>query len=131
LIGTQNEVAAVTALLPGQIRPKLHRGQRMKLELQSYPTYRGDVVIDEVGDQIIGPGEAKRLLGPDAAESFGIDGPLVVVRGRLVSPAVGVKAPRPRYYDGMVGKVEVQIGSQSVLARLIPSLRGVLESSDE
>jgi len=75
---------------------------------------------------VLGPTEARRLLGPALGDSLPLTGPVVLLRARL--PAEGFRAKRRTldYHDGMVGRAEVRLGSERLLFLLVPALRGAL-----
>lgn len=111
---------AVVTFLPGHHRPRLHRGDPIRVELSGSPRSFQTLRIDALGDRLETPSDAARGLGRGIAELVAASArePVVLARARLpVTPgATG------GYFDGMVGTARVRVGSQSVLLTLLPGL---------
>ena len=73
----------IVAMLPGHMRPQLKPGMSLRLELDGYRYAYRDVVVDAVGDEIIGPAELRRYLGPELADTIQVNGPTLLVRAHL------------------------------------------------
>jgi membrane fusion protein (multidrug efflux system) len=112
----------VVALLPGSYRPLLHAGQTLRLALNGFQRSSELVTIESVGDQVIGPAEARRFLGPDVADALTVDGPVVLVKATLRQPSFAADKKRFNYYDGLPGRAEARVRSQRVVALFIPGL---------
>jgi membrane fusion protein (multidrug efflux system) len=128
-----NDAAAsfsVIAVLPGEYRPRLHPGETLRLELAGYRGRHAELAIEAVGEQVIGPGEVHRFLGPEYGDTLPVAGPVVLVTARLPAPTFAFGRDELRYHDGMQGTVEVSVGAQSVLAALVPGLRTLLRGRD-
>ena len=125
LIGSATRFHLV-AFVPGQFRPLLHPGMPLRLRLSGFT--RADVMttIDSVGDEVVGPAEARRYLGPDVADVVTINGPVVLVKAELPGTAFTSDGKRFNFYDGMTGNAEARVRSQRVLTVLVPGLRWVL-----
>jgi biotin carboxyl carrier protein len=117
----------VVALLPGEYRPLLKPGMPLRLELQGYRYAYQHLVVDAVGDEVVGPEEAQRYLGEDVAGGVAITGPVVRVEAHLTSGTFESEGHLRRYHDGMWGKAEVRVRSERVLVALIPALKAVFE----
>ena len=63
------EGARLTALLPGRYRPLLAPGMSLRFVADGFPREVHALVIERVADQIVGPTEALRYLGRDAADA--------------------------------------------------------------
>ena len=113
----------VIALLPGSDRPQLAAGMTMRVEISGYRYAYQSLLIDSVSADVLGPAEARRVLGPQVKESVSLGGPVVLVRGRLAGAEVAIDGERYRLHDGMVGTAMVQVRSERVLFALIPGLR--------
>lgn len=109
--------ASLTAVLPGRYRPMLEPGMALRFELEGDRFRYHDLVIESVGDDVVGPAEVRRYLGANAADTVDIRGPLVLVRAHLPR--------RDDYFDGLPGRVDVKVRSESILTSLIPALREV------
>jgi membrane fusion protein (multidrug efflux system) len=116
----------VVALLPGQFRPMLHRGMPLRLRLQGFARASELTTIDSVGDEVVGPAEARRYLGPDVADALPINGPVVLVKATLEGSGFVSDGKRFNFYDGLTGSAEARFRWQRVLAVLVPGLRWVL-----
>ena len=116
----------VIALLPGADRPQLAPNMTMRLELAGYRYAYQALAIDSVSDDVISPSEARRVLGAEVADSVHIDGPVVVVRGRLREPTFEVDGATYRYHDGMLGQAEVSVRQERIVFALLPGVRRLL-----
>ncbi len=117
--------AQVAVLLPGQYRPLLARGLPLRLELQGYPYSYQRLTIRSVGDEVVGPEEARRYLGPAIADASPIEGPVVLVFADLPSPTFEADGGRYRFHDGMWGRAEVRVRSQRILEALVPGIKAL------
>ncbi|MBN8233375.1 HlyD family efflux transporter periplasmic adaptor subunit [Corallococcus macrosporus] len=111
------------ALLPGYYRPFLRPGMPLRVELDGFRYDYREVPIESVGDQIIGPGELQRYLGPDLADAVKPEGPLVLVRARLPSRTFSREGRVFGYFDGMPAHAEVAVRSEPIFLTLIPGLK--------
>ena len=116
------------AFLPGHHRPALLPGMTLRLELDGWPRAYQEASVETVSEPVVGPAEARRLLGPALADSLPLTGPVVLLRARL--PAEGFRAGRRTlgYHDGMVGRAELRLERERLLFLLVPALRGALGS---
>ncbi|HTE52779.1 MAG TPA: HlyD family efflux transporter periplasmic adaptor subunit [Kofleriaceae bacterium] len=114
------------ALMPGPQRSLLRPGAALRVELSGDPHGHHDVVIERLGDRLLGPEEANRLLGGRASVAVGA-GSYVLVRSRL--PAVGYRGRGvdPGDCDGMTGTARVHVGSRPVLLAIVPGLAQLLD----
>jgi multidrug resistance efflux pump len=120
----------VVVFLPGQYRPLLKRGMPLRLEIQGYRYAYQHLTVDAVGDEVVGPAEARRYLGDALGDSVQFAGPVVRVEARLPSGTFEAEGKTRRYHDGMVALAEVQIRSERVLVTLIPALKALFEARD-
>ncbi len=118
---------ALVAMLPGEHRPMLRPGMPLSLKLRGYTGAPQDLVVTVVSDEVVGPEEARRLLGPEVAAAIPLNGPLVRVEARFPGGTFESAGKSYELHDGMWGSAEVRVRSESVLAALIPGLRAVLE----
>jgi membrane fusion protein (multidrug efflux system) len=126
LTGTDAQPTLV-AVLPGEHRPLLRAGMPLSLELRGYDHAPPRLVVAVVADEVVGPEEAKRLLGPEVANAIPLNGPLVRVEARFPSGTFEAGGKRYALHDGMWGAAEVRVRDESLLAALVPGLRAVLE----
>ncbi|HEY2749690.1 MAG TPA: HlyD family secretion protein, partial [Polyangia bacterium] len=115
---------SLTAVLPGRYRPQLKPGMPLRFELDGDRYRYHDLTIESVGDDVVGPAEVRRFLGADAADTVEVKGPLVLVRARL-EPRLRQGGQASRYFDGLPGRVDVKVRSESILVGLVPALRAV------
>lgn len=121
---------SVVVMLPGKSRPLLRPGGALRLELHGFKYAYRDLVIESIGDEVVGPAEVKRFLGDDIADAVPVSGPVVLVRARLPSATFVTEGQELQYYDGMLGTAEVRVRTETVLYTLIPGLRGVFGGGD-
>jgi membrane fusion protein (multidrug efflux system) len=119
----------VVAMIPGHFRPQLAPGMSLRLELDGYRYAYRDVIIDAIGDEIVGPAELKRFLGPELADTMEVQGPTLLVQAHLPSNTFRARGQELHYYDGMRATAEVRIRAASLLVTLVPGLRSILEAS--
>jgi len=115
--------ARVIAMLPGRYRPQLRPGMNLQFEMSGYEQVRRDALIEVVGEEVIGPQAARRLLGPDISDAVVLSGPVVVVQARLPSSQFSADGQVLHLHDGMFGSGEVRVRSESVLLALVPGLK--------
>ncbi|HEY0511006.1 MAG TPA: GAF domain-containing protein [Thermoanaerobaculia bacterium] len=130
-IGRGQERPSVVAFLPGEDRPLLKRGMPLRLEIQGYRYAYQHLVIDSVGDQVVGPAEARRFLGDEIADAVQVPSAVVKVEAHLTSGTFEAEGKTRRYHDGMLARAEVRIRSERVLVALIPALKSFFESRGE
>ncbi len=118
----------VVAFLPGEDRPMLKRGMPLRMELQGYRYAYQHLVVDSVGDEVVGPAEARRYLGDAISDAVQFPGPVVKVEAHLVGETFESEGKVRRYHDGMLARAEVQIRSERVLVALIPALKALFEA---
>jgi membrane fusion protein (multidrug efflux system) len=117
----------LTALLPGEHRPQLRPGMTLNLELRGYRHSPQRLTIAAVADEVVGPEEAKRLLGPEVATAVPLNGSLVRVEAYFPRDTFESRGESYALHDGMWGSAEVPVRSESLLVALVPGLRDVLE----
>jgi multidrug resistance efflux pump len=113
----------VIALLPGGDRPLIEPGMTMRLELTGYQYAYQELVVDTVTDEVIGPAEVARYLGPTIGDALPRTGPVVLVRARLPKTTFLADDEEYRYHDGMLGIAEVRVRSRTIVEHLFPELR--------
>lgn len=122
LIDDQSDLSVI-ALLPGGDRPLIAPGMFMRLELTGYKYAYQDLTVDTVADEVIGPAEVSRYLGPTISDAITLTGPVVLVRARLPTATFHVDEDEYRYHDGMQGIAEVRVRTRTILQHLFPELR--------
>jgi multidrug efflux pump subunit AcrA (membrane-fusion protein) len=129
IVGDDVSVTLV-ALLPGGYRPTLEPGRPLRVELNGFSHEYRTFTIDSVGDQIVGPAEARRFLGPEIGDAIQLNGPMVLVRARLPSPTFTSKGKTFNYFDGMLARADARVRKERILVALIPGLKGALGHED-
>lgn len=69
----------LVALLPGQYRPLLEDGMELRFEVQGYEYAFVHSRLENVSQEVVGPAEARRYLGPVLQDVVGVAGPVVLV----------------------------------------------------
>lgn len=118
----------VTALLPGQYRPRLHAGQTLRVRLQGFSRETHALTIERVGSQLLGPSEAARYLGRDFRDTLSINGPVVLVHARVASAQFSSEGEHYDYFHGMQAVAETAVRSENVAYALIPGLKQVVDN---
>ena len=114
----------VVGLFPGHYRPLLAgANERLELELEGFPDSRVEVVVRSVADEVVGPAEAMRYLGPDREGALSLSGPVVVVETVLPDDTFIADDTEYRVFDGMQGTLEAKLRSATILETLVPALR--------
>lgn len=122
--------AYLLAFLPGYYRPFLRPGMPLRVELDGFRYEYRELVIDSVGEQLIGPSELKRYLGPDLSDTVQTTGPIVLVRAALPSRTFAAGGRMLGYFDGMPARTQVAVRAEPIFVTLIPGLK-VLFPHDE
>jgi biotin carboxyl carrier protein len=122
-----NSPCVIVAMLPGHYRPQLAPGASLRLELDGYRFAYREVTIDTISDDIIGPGELRRYLGAELADTVDVQGPTLLVRAYLSSNTFEARGQRLHYYDGMRATANVRVQTASILVTLVPGLKLILE----
>jgi multidrug efflux pump subunit AcrA (membrane-fusion protein) len=115
----------IIAMLPGGARPLLSKGGKLRMELHGFPYQYQELTIAEVGDELVGPGEVRRYLGPELAESVTVNGAVVLVRAHSPSRFFEVDGRRLAYFDGMLGTAHARVRSERIVTAIIPGLKAV------
>jgi membrane fusion protein, multidrug efflux system len=110
------------ALVPGHYRPLLHEGQTLRMELNGFAYSYEDAEVTSVSDELLGPAEVKRYLGPDLGDTFTVEGPVVAVEARLPRDTLRVQGYDYRLHNGMLGTARVRVRSRNGWSLLIPAV---------
>jgi multidrug resistance efflux pump len=116
----------VTAILPGQYRPRLKPGMKLRIEMSGYHYAYREVTIESIGDDVVGPAEIRRTLGPQLGDTLPIAGPVVLVQARLPSRSFVSQGREYAYFEGMQGSAEARVGSESIAVAMVPGLKAFL-----
>jgi hypothetical protein len=110
--------------LPGPYRPMLRPGLGVRLELLGFRNAYQGVGLESVADEVVGPGEAQRLLG--AGDAAALKGPAVLAEASLPSDGFEEEGHLYKYYDGMQAISRVRVRTTRILVLLLPWVRGFL-----
>ena len=114
----------IIAFLPGGDRPLIEPGMPLRLELAGFDYAYQEVEVDTVTDGVIGPAEARRILGPQLADTLPMDGGgVIMVRATLPTTTFESDGKVYPYHDGMGGTAEVRTRDETILEMLIPALK--------
>lgn len=122
LIGDEARFSLV-AMLPGSYRPQLRPGMNLRFELNGYRYDYRDVIIDSIGDEVVGPREVQRYLGQEVADTFTLSGPVVLVQAHLPSATFLSNDQAYPYYAGMQGRAEARVRSERIIVLILPPLK--------
>jgi membrane fusion protein (multidrug efflux system) len=117
----------VLAFLPGYYRPYLRPGTPLRLEFDGFHHEYQEVPLEQVGEQILGPTEVSRQLGPGLAGAFEFKGSFILVRCRLPSQRFESDGQVYNYFDGMPARAEARVRTESILMTLVPALKGLFQ----
>jgi len=118
------------AMLPGHAGPQLEPEMQLRLEIVGYPYADVPTTIQSIGKQVISPAEARRFLREDIADSVALQGPVVLVQGRLPSNRFRAGDLELILHDGMLAVAEVKVRRERILHRLIPGLKQLDREGD-
>ncbi len=117
----------VIAMLPGNYRPVLQPGMPLRMEIDGYRYQYRRLIIDEISDEVVGPAEVKRYLGPEIADAIELAGPVVLVQASVPTSTFDVDGRAVRYHDGMLARAEARVRSERILVALVPGLRALVK----
>jgi membrane fusion protein (multidrug efflux system) len=117
----------IVAMLPGQYRPLIKPGMPLRLELSGFRYAYRELSIDAIGDEVIGPTEARRYLGAEIADTVVLPSSVILVRAHLPTRDFVVDGRNFAYHDGMQGIAEARVRTEPILFSIIPGLKAVLE----
>ncbi len=125
LVGEETE-PTLAIMIPGHFRPLLKPGMWIRLEISGYRYAYQHLEVDSIGDEVVGPAEIQRYLGPGISDAVPLAGPVVIVQARLPSRTFAVEGRIYDYHNGMHGIAEIRIRSEKILLALVPALRKIL-----
>lgn len=118
----------VVVLLPGEFRPLVRRGMPIRFEISGYRYAYQRLTVESVGDEVVGPTEARRYLGAEIGDSVQLTGPVVILKARLPLPTFHAEGRTYRFHNGMHGTAEVEVRSEKILVTLVPGLKALFRS---
>ena len=118
----------VVVLLPGEYRPLVRRGMPVRFEISGYRySYQG-LTVESVGDEVVGPNEARRYLGPEIGDAVQLSGPVVILKAGLPRPTFQADGRTFRFHNGMHGNAEVEVRREKILLTLVPGLKALFRN---
>jgi hypothetical protein len=122
----EQEDPKVVILVPGEFRPQLRPGMPIRFEIAGYRYAYQALTVRSVGEDVVGPNEARRYMGPGLADSVTVGGgPVVVVEAALPAETFAAEDKTYRYHNGMSGRAEVRVRSEKILFTLVPGLKAL------
>jgi len=118
------------ALVPGRYRPMIKQGQGFRLELEGFPYLYQELTVASLSDELVGPNEVRRYLGPDLGDAVQIEGPVMVVEARLPASTFRSDGRDYPYYTGMPGIARVKVRARNGWVTLLPILEYLGGSDD-
>jgi pyruvate/2-oxoglutarate dehydrogenase complex dihydrolipoamide acyltransferase (E2) component len=118
----------VIAFLPYSYAVELHQGMAMRLTMPGESISGHTVPISRVGPEVLDPTEAAQYAGKSDAATFPVAGRVILVRASL--PVVSSDRSASLYRDGVTGKAEIRVSSESAIVALIPGLRKIFGKAD-
>lgn len=114
---------SVVAVMPGQYRPLLQRGMPLRFEVSGFRFAAQDMTVSSVADEVIGPAEVKRFLGPDVADAILVEGPVFLVTSTSDVDTFVAEGRTYRFHDGMSGSAEMRVREDRIIFMLFPALK--------
>ena len=125
-IAPDNTTISVLAVVAGDYRPMLERGQDVRFSLDGFKYDYRTLELEKVSDEAIGPTEVRRYFGPELADALALEpGAKTLVRARVSSASFTFEGHPYGYFDGLTGIAEVRVRREPILVMLIPALRRV------
>ncbi len=118
----------VVVLLPGEFRPLVRRGMPLRFEISGYRYAYQKLTVESVGDEVVGPTEARRYLGSEIGDAMQLTGPVVILKARLPRPSFQAEGRTYRFHNGMHGNAEVEVRREKILFTLVPGLKALVRS---
>jgi len=119
----------VEAFLPASLRSELKTGAPLRIEITGHPGATVDASIAQLDDRVLTPEEARRYLGPAAAETrLDVQGPVVVARADLPGTTFRSAGGEHAYADGMTAAATTPVRSEPLIFALFPGLRAAISN---
>ncbi len=112
----------IVAAVPGNFRPLLRAGLPVVAELEQFPGSRFQLEASLVNPEVVGPDEARALVGPLLVPSGEGAGPVALVHAELPEVLVSSTGEEFPLYDGMRGRVRIPVREQRFIVTLWPAL---------
>jgi len=120
----------LVALLPAYAHPQLRPGMGLRFSPARFDFVHQDLVIQSVGDEVLGPSEIRRYLGPELADAVRVEEPSVIVTALLPTEGFWCSGKAYRFTQGLPGEARARLRTRSLLMTLLPELRNFLEQTN-
>ncbi|MBA3540168.1 MAG: HlyD family efflux transporter periplasmic adaptor subunit, partial [Deltaproteobacteria bacterium] len=110
---------SVIAFMPGSDLARIKVGMVLQVEMTGYTHKRAQLVITEVGDEVISQTQARKQLGQKLADAVPLPPSTVMIKAKLTSPSFEAQGKTYDYRDGMDGLGEIEVDTRSFLAMVI------------
>lgn len=130
VVAGANSHFSLVAALPGHFQPQLDSRQSARFQVTGYPYSYSEVAVTRVFDEVVGPADAVRFLGPEAAGGLQLQGALVLVEATIGSGSFEADRSTFELADGMHGTLQVRLRSLPIILNLLPGLRYIWEGND-
>lgn len=114
------------ALLPGRYGPLVEPGQVLRLRLSGYPYSRIESPVEGTLGGVVGPAEARRLLGASLSDAVPITSPVILVRAPLQGSTFKAHDKVHRYCSGLQGVAEVRVGEERLITAMLPWIKSLV-----
>ena len=125
-IAPNDAEASLVCAIPGEYRPMIEKGMPVRFALDGYRYEYHDVVVDDVGQEVVGAAEVRRFLGPEVADALHLqEGSYVLVRGKIPARSFVSDGKTYNFFDGLTGSSDVQVRKEPIVVLLLPALKGM------
>ena len=119
------------AILPGHTRPQIKVGTRLRFEPTKFEFAYQNVQIETIGEQVLGPSEVRRFLGPELADVLPITGPSLIVTASLPPDGFAADGKSFQYSHGLPGQARACLRTRSILKAFLPEARRLLTTNGD
>jgi membrane fusion protein (multidrug efflux system) len=120
----------VVALLPAYAHPQLKPGMTLRFSPSRFDFVHQDLVIQSVSDEVLGPSEIRRYLGPELADAVRLEEPSVIVTALVPADGFRCNGRLYRFTQGLPGEARAQLRTHSLLMMLLPEIRNFMEQKN-
>lgn len=118
--------ASLVCAIPGEYRPMIEKGMPVRFALDGYRYEYHDVVVDDVGQEVVGAAEVRRFLGPEVADALHLrEGSYVLVHGKIPAKTFVSEGRSYGFFDGLTGSADVRVRKEPIVLLLLPALKGI------
>lgn len=110
--------SSVVALFPGNARPRIRKGAKLRVVFDEFPKAPLDTTVDAASDNVLAPRDAAAFTSSYLSEAFPTGSSVVTVHAPLDVDA-RAQARGLQLYEGMTAEVELVVRDRSILARIL------------